>query len=125
MKSIDNDELIKSYGDKWVNRIQDIEHILSDKEAYKEFKNKLGIERRIEMANSVLEDNKRAVEAAVYDLQGRRVFDLLQLTSLEAGRYLLNWNGNANDGSQVPGGIYIYMIIVNGISYGGKMILIR
>ena len=70
-------------------------------------------------------DNKRAVEAAVYDLQGRRVFDLLQLTSLEAGRYLLNWNGNANDGSQVPGGIYIYRIIVNGISYGGKMILIR
>ncbi|MCK5624322.1 glycosyltransferase [Candidatus Pacearchaeota archaeon] len=57
-----NDELIKSYGDKWVNRIQDIEHILSDKEAYKEFTNKLGIERRIEMANSVLEDNKRAVE---------------------------------------------------------------
>ncbi len=70
-------------------------------------------------------DNKRAVEAAVYDLQGRRVFDLLQLTSLEAGRYLLNWNGNANDGNQVPEGIYIYRIIVNGISYGGKMILIR
>jgi hypothetical protein len=70
-------------------------------------------------------DNKSVVEATVYDLQGRRVFDLLQSSVLVEGMHSLNWNATANDGNQVPGGIYIYRIIVNGRPYIGKMILIR
>ncbi len=70
-------------------------------------------------------DNKSLVEAAVYDLQGRRVFDLLTSSVLEKGMHSLNWNATSNDGNRVPGGIYIYRIIVNGRPYNGKMILIR
>jgi len=57
-----NDELIKPYGIKWVQRMQDIEKILSDKDAYNEFTDKLGLGRRIEKAKSVLENNKIAVK---------------------------------------------------------------
>ncbi len=70
-------------------------------------------------------DNESVVEAKIYDLQGRRIFDLLQSSVLEEGMHSLNWNATANDGNQVPGGIYIYRIIVNGRPYTGKMILIR
>ena len=69
--------------------------------------------------------NKSFVEAAIYDIKGRLIFDLLQLSVMEVGKHYLNWNATDNGGNQVPGGIYIYRIIVNGRPYSGKMILIR
>ncbi|NQT77139.1 MAG: T9SS type A sorting domain-containing protein [Bacteroidetes bacterium] len=70
-------------------------------------------------------DNKSVVEATVYDLQGRRIFDLLQSCVLEEGKYSLSWNALDNNGNRAPAGIYIYRIIINGRPYNGKMILMR
>jgi hypothetical protein len=70
-------------------------------------------------------DSKSVVEAAIYDLQGRRIIDLLQSSVLEEGMHSLNWNALDNNGNRTPAGIYIYRIIINGRPYIGKMILMR
>jgi methionine-rich copper-binding protein CopC len=70
-------------------------------------------------------DKKSRVEAVVYDIRGRRIYDLLPQCLLGEGMHSLEWNASSNDGTQVPGGIYFYRIIVDGRPYTGKMILIR
>lgn len=70
-------------------------------------------------------EKRSFVDAAVFDLQGRRIFDFITATTLESGVYNLRWEGNANDGNAVPDGIYIYRILIDGIPYTGKMVLIR
>lgn len=65
------------------------------------------------------------VEAAVYDLQGRKIYDIQQPSMLEKGNYVFRWNADDSYGNPVPGGIYIYRINVDGNPRNGKMILIR
>jgi len=70
-------------------------------------------------------EKKSLVDAAVYDLQGRRVYDLSPSSTLEAGSYNFTWDGRSNSGHALPDGIYLYRILVEGIPYTGKMVLIR
>ena len=70
-------------------------------------------------------EQRSFVEAAVYDLQGRKVYQLHPAGELNAGQYHLNWDGRSHKGTEVPGGIYIYRILLDGVPYTGKMILIR
>ena len=70
-------------------------------------------------------DRKSYVEGTVYDLQGRKVSVLLPATHLPEGSYKFSWDGSSEAGEKMPGGIYIYRIMINDIPYTGKMILIR
>lgn len=67
---------------------------------------------------------KSFVEGAVYDLKGRKLAVLLQGTHLPAGKYNFTWEGTNEAGHQLPGGIYIYRILIDGTPYSGKMIRI-
>jgi hypothetical protein len=70
-------------------------------------------------------ESKSRVEAAIYDMQGRRIYELQTPAVLESGQYVFTWNAIGKDGNPVPGGIYIYRLIIDGIPSSGKMILIR
>jgi len=70
-------------------------------------------------------EKRSFVDASVYDLQGRRIYQFMPATTLASGSYNLSWKGNASDGNPVPDGIYIYRILIDGIPYTGKMVLIR
>jgi hypothetical protein len=70
-------------------------------------------------------EEKSQVDAAVYDLQGRRVYDLMPSGTFEAGSYNLTWNGRGANGHALPDGIYIYRILIDGVPTTGKMVLIR
>ncbi|MEE4255841.1 MAG: hypothetical protein V2I47_02285 [Bacteroidales bacterium] len=69
-------------------------------------------------------DQRSSVDAAVYDLRGRRIYELAPATTLEAGNYTFKWDGSNQQGQAVPGGIYIARIIAEGVRYTGKMVLI-
>jgi len=70
-------------------------------------------------------DNSAAVYAAVYDLQGRRIYELTPSTLMDAGDHQFTWDGTNMEGQAVPDGIYIFSIIADDIRYNGKMVLIR
>ena len=70
-------------------------------------------------------DKRSFVDASVFDLQGRRIFDFITATTLETGNYNFTWDGNGYDGRPLPDGIFIYRILIDGIPYTGKMVLIR
>jgi len=70
-------------------------------------------------------EEKSHLDAAVFSLQGKRIYDLLPSGNYESGSYQLIWDGNGANGRAVPDGIYIYRILIDGIPHTGKMILIR
>lgn len=65
------------------------------------------------------------VDAAVYDLQGRRIRDLVSASVLDAGTYKLSWSGDTRNGNPAPGGIYLYRILIGEKIFTGKMVLVR
>jgi hypothetical protein len=69
-------------------------------------------------------DERSYVRAEVYDMQGRLVYELLPAGFYRAGTKLLEWNGKGADGQNMPAGIYIYRIVVNGMPLTGKMIML-
>jgi len=79
-----NDELIKPYGTNWVRRMQDIEHILSDKEAHREFTDELDLERRMKRAELVLNDNEKAVRKHYNHIDSaRKISKVMKLPGYE------------------------------------------
>lgn len=70
-------------------------------------------------------DARAMVDAAVYDLQGRRIYELQGPAMLEKGSYVFSWNATNSGGNPVPGGIYLYRISIDGRLVTGKMILIK
>ncbi|MEN8224244.1 MAG: hypothetical protein ABFS05_02690, partial [Bacteroidota bacterium] len=69
-------------------------------------------------------EQKSFIEAAVYDLQGRKIYELCPPKYLKAGQYHLSWDGRKQEGRKAPGGIYIYRLLIDGVPFSGKMILI-
>ncbi len=65
------------------------------------------------------------VDAGVYDMQGRRIYEFMPAGSLSEGMYKLSWDGKSNEGSLSPNGLYIYRILINGVPHSGKMLMIR
>jgi hypothetical protein len=70
------------------------------------------------------ENNFGRVEIAVYDLQGRRVRQLVN-EPLPPGSYLVRWDGRSDEGRSVASGVYISMLRAQGSVQTGKMVLIR
>jgi hypothetical protein len=68
---------------------------------------------------------KAFVEAAVYDLSGRRISVLKRASHMEKGNYIITWNGKSDSGKEVPAGIYIYHVMVDGVPSTGKMVLVK
>ncbi len=70
-------------------------------------------------------EKRSYIDAAVFDLQGRRVYDLAPSTTFESGSYKFTWDGRSNSGRALPDGIYIYRIMIDGVPFSGKMVMIR
>jgi len=60
----------------------------------------------------------------VFDVRGQRVRTLLR-GRLETGPHAVTWNGRADDGSEVPSGVYFYQLRLNGECSVRKMMLVR
>jgi len=70
------------------------------------------------------QNNEGRVEIGVYDLQGRRVRQLVNEV-LPPGSYLVRWDGRSDGGRSVASGVYISMLKAQGSVQTGKMVLIR
>jgi hypothetical protein len=68
------------------------------------------------------EDSK--IELIIYDLLGRSVRTFLR-DNYQAGQHTILWNGQTDDGDQVPSGIYFVHITANDQRFIRKMLLIR
>ncbi len=64
------------------------------------------------------------VKVVVINLLGQEVITLVNERQ-NAGRHVINWNGNHRGGAAVGSGIYFYKLIVEGRSLTGKMLLVR
>ena len=64
------------------------------------------------------------VELSVYDIQGRRVRQLVN-QQLPAGSYIITWDGRSSDGHSVASGIYVSQLKAKGGIQARKMVVIR
>ena len=58
---------------------------------------------------------------AVYDLSGRKVFEV-KFPSVSAGSYRIKWDGCNQSGSPQRLGLYIYAIFFHGKTYSGRLL---
>jgi hypothetical protein len=70
-------------------------------------------------------EERSFVDARIYDLQGRRISTLFPAGMLEQGSYRMSWDARDEAGKEVPGGVYLYYLLVDDKQYTGKMVLIR
>jgi len=77
-----------------------------------------------EITFTVDEESAGQVELSVYSMRGARVKTLVS-SRLAAGRYTKTWNGRNDRGEQLPSGVYIYRLTVDGQSIARKMVLAR
>jgi hypothetical protein len=59
------------------------------------------------------------VQLKVFDITGREVATLVN-TRQNAGSYAVAWDGSAS-----ASGIYLYRVSVGGLSYAGRMVLMK
>ncbi len=64
------------------------------------------------------------VNLEIYDIQGRKVCQLLD-EYLGAGNHSIIWNGLSDNGNQVSSGIYLYRLTLNNDAVTKKMNLIK
>jgi aminopeptidase N len=64
------------------------------------------------------------VRLEVYDVMGRRVRTLVRQRKM-AGYHRIEWNGLDDQGRQLPSGVYVYRLQLEGQSLEKKMILLR
>jgi hypothetical protein len=64
------------------------------------------------------------VAIRIYNLLGQEVRTLLY-ESRSAGTHVVDWNGEGNDGQQVPTGMYLYKMTTNGFAETKKMMILR
>ena len=64
------------------------------------------------------------VSLRLFDVAGRRIRNLTQ-GDYEPGRYGVDWNGTDDHGRPVPSGIYYCQAVIDGQTFGRKMVLSR
>lgn len=65
------------------------------------------------------------VYAAVYDVRGRRVRQLLAGENLAAGPHGIAWDGRDDSGAEVPPGVYLCLVRAEGGQGARKMMLLK
>jgi hypothetical protein len=63
-------------------------------------------------------------ELRIYDILGREV-DRIDLGVLDGGSQSIKWDSSADDGIELPTGIYFYRVIAGNSRGTGKMLLIK
>ena len=66
-----------------------------------------------------------SVELAIYDLQGRKVRELVSAQRQTAGMQRVEWDGLNDFGVEVTSGIYFYKLVAGGEIHTRKLILTR
>lgn len=66
-----------------------------------------------------------AAEVNVYDLQGRRVRHLFDLTTFDSGEHRLWWDGRGDTGEPLRSGIYLAALTIGGEESAVKLLLVR
>ncbi len=64
------------------------------------------------------------VTLKIYDLLGREVKTLVN-GQMAAGNHTVYWDGTDNNGNPVDSGVYLYRLVVNGVSLTRKMTLVK
>jgi hypothetical protein len=64
------------------------------------------------------------VSAAIFNVQGRRVRDLLESRDLPAGVQTLRWDGRGERGERLPGGVYLFEVDEGGRTSRAKVLLV-
>ena len=73
----------------------------------------------------VPQDNTQGrVEISVYDIQGRRIRQLLN-EPIPPGSYMIRWDGRSDQGRSVASGVYVSILKARGSVQTAKMVLIR
>jgi len=67
---------------------------------------------------------KSNVVLTIYDILGHEVVELVNRSEF-AGYKSVFWNGKNSNGQQVSGGVYLYNIQMDGVSYTNKMVLLK
>jgi hypothetical protein len=75
--------------------------------------------------NFALPSGNHTVSAAVYDLSGRKVMELMASGRLNAGFHSLAWNGRDGAGLNASSGIYMVGLKVDGKVYRQRLVLSR
>lgn len=70
-------------------------------------------------------EERSFVHAAVFDLRGRMVRELLSPAYMQAGTHLIEWDASMTGGLPAPAGIYILRVTVDDRQQTGKMVLMR
>lgn len=65
------------------------------------------------------------VELKIYDILGREVATLLQTNAMNAGRYIVRWDGKNRFGQSVATGVYFYRLVAGDFVHSKKMLLIK
>ncbi len=60
----------------------------------------------------------------VFDLRGRRVATIVD-GPVRSGTHAVNWNGRSEKGGELPSGVYLYRLTVNGNAVTRKMNLLK
>ncbi|MBU0708034.1 T9SS type A sorting domain-containing protein [Patescibacteria group bacterium] len=64
------------------------------------------------------------VELSIYDIQGRRVTQLMPPRYLEGGNWHIEWDGRDHNSRSLPAGVYFSHLQLDRRVYSGKLILI-
>jgi hypothetical protein len=76
------------------------------------------------MAYSVTGVQAARVDIAVYNTSGQRVRTLVSAV-LTPGRYEAQWNGQRDDGQDVPAGVYFYRTVIDSQTHVSRVVLMR
>lgn len=66
----------------------------------------------------------KLVNLSIYDIQGRLIKKLLN-ENLQAGNYLVKWDGTNDQNRSVSSGAYLYRLVAGESQFNGKMNLIK
>jgi flagellar hook assembly protein FlgD len=67
---------------------------------------------------------KTPVSLVIYDVRGARVRTVVS-EGQAAGRYVVEWDGRDDRGTQASSGVYFYRMTASGFSDVRKMVLIK
>jgi len=69
-------------------------------------------------------ENSEKVEIDIYDINGRKIQSVISM-EIPAGQHIVSWDGTSSTGTNMPGGMYFYLIKTDNVQHSGKILLSR